>query len=190
MKNNYFSFFTTYACLLFSVWLSSSFCNAQTTVTIYPTNSSMNTGYVQSNGTKYSDNMQVSTSTTYGRGWAKFPLSSIPAGATISAVTIQFYTYGGSTSSGANTIRGFTGDPVSMTGATLYNTIGAGTSYNSSTWTIGSTVSPSLNSRVLAGAETFLQGQIGTGFVNFGFVRGSSNLHSIYGFSNIALGYW
>jgi hypothetical protein len=144
----------------------------------------MNTGYVQSNGTKYSDNMQVSTSTTYGRGWAKFPLSSIPAGATISAVTIQFYTYGGSTSSGANTIRGFTGDPVSMTGATLYNTIGAGTSYNSSTWTIGSTVSPSLNSRVLAGAETFLQGQIGTGFVNFGFVRGSSNLHSIYGFSN------
>ena len=184
MKNNYFSFFTTYACLLFSLWLSSSFCNAQTTVTIYPANSSMNTGYVTSAGAKYSDNMQVSTSTTYGRGWAKFPLAAIPVGSTVTAVTIQFYTYSGSASTGANTIRGFLGDPVTMAGATLFNTIGAGTSYNSSTWTIGSTTTPSLNSRVLAGAEGFVQSQLGTGYVNFGFVRGSSNLHAIYGYSN------
>ena len=186
MKANYFSFFTKFNCvaLLLALWFSSNTTNAQITTTIYPTNSSMNTGYVRSIGTKYSDNMQVSSSTTYGRGWAKFPLSSIPAGATVNAVTIQFYTFGGSVSSGLNTIRGFTGDPVSMTGTTLYNTIGAGTSYNSSTWTIGTTTTPSLNSRVLAGAETFLQGQIGTGFVNFGFVRSSSSLHSIYGFSN------
>ena len=156
---------------------------AQTTVTIYPNTASMNTGYVQSNGSKFNGDMQVSTSTTYGCGWAKFPLSAIPSNATINSVTIEFYTYAGNSSSVANTIRGFTGDPVTMTGSTLYNAIGTGTSYNSSTWTIGTTSSPSLNSRSLT-AAAFVQSQLGTGYVNFGFVRGSSNLHAIYGTPN------
>ena len=186
MKTNYFSFFTKFNCvaLLLALWFSSNTTNAQITTTIYPTNSSMNTGYVTSGGVKYSDAMQVSTSTTYGRGWAKFPLTSIPTGSTVTAATIEFYTFGGTVSSGVNSITGFTGDPVSMTGTTLYNTIGIGTSYNSSTWTIGTTTTPSLNSRALAGGAPFVQGQIGTGYVNFGFVRGSTNLHSVYGFSN------
>jgi hypothetical protein len=170
--------------LLTSFLFLLSSLNAQITTTIYPTNSSMNTGYVRSTGAKYSDNMQVSTSTTNGRGWAKFPLTSIPVGSTVSAATIEFYTFGGSTSGSANTIRGFTGDPVAMSGTTLYNTIGTGSLFNSSTWTIGTTTTPSLNSRALAGGAQFVQGQISTGYVNFGFVRGSSNLHSIYGFSN------
>jgi hypothetical protein len=186
MKTNYFSFFTKLnrVALLLALWFSSNTTNAQITTTIYPTNSSMNTGYVTSGGVKYSDDMQVSTSTTYGRGWAKFPLTSIPTGSTVTAATIEFYTYGGSVSSGVNSITGFTGDPVSMTGSTLYSTIGSGTSYNSSTWTIGTTTTPSLNSRALSGAASFVQGQIGTGYVNFGFIRGSTNLHSVYGFSN------
>jgi hypothetical protein len=168
--------------LLFTLLLSHHLVNGQT-VTIYPNNASMNTGYVQSNGTKYSDNMQVSTSTTYGRGWAKFPLTAIPAGSTVNSVVIEFYTFGGTASTGVNSIKGFTGDPVSMAGATLYTTIGAGATYNSSTWTIGTTTTPSLNSRTLT-AAAFVQSQLATGHVNFGFIRGSTNLHSVYGYSN------
>ena len=145
----------------------------------------MNTGYVTSAGTKTSGNMLVSTSTTYGRGWAKFPLTSIPSGSVITGVTIKFYTYGGTTSATSNTIRGFTGDPVTMTGSTLYSTIGTGTVYETSTWTIGTTTTPSLNTKVLAAAGiTYVQNQLATGYVNFGFVGGSTSLQSIYGYNN------
>jgi hypothetical protein len=70
-----------------------------------------------------------------------------------------------------------------MAGTTLFNAIGAGTAYNSSTWTIGTTTSPSLNSRSLT-AAAFVQSQLAAGYVNFGFVRGSTNLHAIYGTAN------
>ena len=157
----------------------------QLTSTLYPTNSTMNTGYVTSGGTKTSGNMLVSTSTTYGRGWAKFPLTSIPTGSVITAVTIKFYTYGGTASATSNTIRGFNGDPVTMTGSTLYSTIGSGTSYNTSTWSIGSTTTPSLNTKNLSTAGvTFVQNQLSIGYVNFGFIGGSTSLQSIYGYSN------
>lgn len=155
------------------------------TVTIYPTASSMNTGYVTSAGSKTSDNMQVSTSTTYGRGWAKFSLANIPANATINSVSVIFYTYGGQTSTTVNQITGFTGDPVSMVGSTLYATIGSGTSFNSSAWTIGTSTSPSLNTKVLSAAGiTFVQNQLAAGSISIGFIRGSTNLHSIYGYSS------
>lgn len=155
------------------------------TVTIYPTASSMNTGYVTAAGTKTTDNMQVSTSTTYGRGWAKFSLANIPSNATINSVSVIFYTYGGASSSTVNQITGFTGDPVTMIGSTLYTTIGSGTSFNSSTWTIGTSTSPSLNTKVLsASGITFVQNQLAAGSINIGFVRGSANLHSIYGYSS------
>ena len=145
----------------------------------------MNTGYVTSAGSKTSGNMLVSTSTTYGRGWAKFPLTSIPSGSVITAVTIKFYTYGGTASATSNTIRGFTGDPVTMTGSTLYSTIGSGTTYNTSTWTIGTTTTPSLNTKVLIPTGiTYVQNQLSTGYVNFGFVGGSTSLQSIYGSNN------
>ena len=157
----------------------------QLTFTFSPTSASMNTGYVTSVGTKNTGNLLVSTSTTYGRGWAKFPLTSIPSGSQITGVTIQFYTFGGTSSTTSNTIRGFTGDPVTMTGSTLYTTIGSGTIYNTSTWTIGTSTSPSVNSKALSTAGvTFVQNQLSTGYVNFGFVGGSSNLQSIYGYIN------
>lgn len=150
--------------------------------TLYSTNTSMNTGYVKSTGTKTTGNLAVSTSTTYGRGWAKFPLTSIPSGSVITDVTIKFYIYGGAPSTTANTIRGFTGDPVTMNGTNLYSSIGSGTIYNTSTWTIGTTTTPSLNIKVLtSGGVNYVQNQLATGYVNFGFVAGSSSLHSIYG---------
>jgi hypothetical protein len=159
--------------------LMSGLVSGQTTVNIYPADLTFSSGYVTSAGTKYSGDMQVSTNTTYGRGWIKFPLSSLPSNAIISDVTISFYFYTGATSSAQNTIRGFYGDPVTMAGTTLYNDIGAGTSYNSSTWDINT-----WNVRVLSGAESYVQNAISTGYVNFGFFRGSSNLHGIYGYTN------
>lgn len=156
----------------------------QLSATLYPLSSSMHTGYVSSNGTKTSGNLLVSSNTTNGRGWVKFPSSSIPLGSVITAVTIKFYTYGGSSSTTSNTIRGFTGDPVTMTGTTLYSTIGAGTVYNTSTWSIGTTSNPSLNTKVLsADGISYVQSQLSTGYINFGFVGGSTNLQSIYGYS-------
>ena len=155
----------------------------QSIVTIYPVSSSMNTGYVTSAGTKNSGDMQVSTGINYGRGWAKFSLSSIPTSATITGVTIKFYTFGGTSSATTNTIRGFTGNPTTMTGSTLYSAIGTGTVFNTSTWTIGTINSPSLNTKILS-AESFVQQQLSIGYVNFGFVRGSTSLHSIYGKNN------
>lgn len=161
----------------------------QITTTLYPTNSTMNTGFVTSTGSKTSGNMSVSTSTTYGRGWAKFPLSSIPSGSVITGVTIKFYTYGGTSSTSSNTIRGFTGDPVTMTASSIYIAIGSGTAYNTSTWTIGTSTTPSLNTKVLSSAGiTYVQNQLATGYVNFGFVGGSTNLQSIYGYSNSTYG--
>jgi large repetitive protein len=159
--------------------LMSGLVSGQTTVNIYPADLNFSSGYVTSAGSKFSGDMQVSTSTTYGRGWIKFPLNSIPSNAIISDVTISFYFYTGATSSAQNTIRGFYGDPVTMAGTTLYNDIGAGSSYNSSTWDINT-----WNTRVLTGAAAYVQNQISTGYVNFGFFRGSSNLHGIYGYTN------
>jgi hypothetical protein len=176
------SYYFIYLFLIFS-FFQNIFYSQSVTTTLYPTSSNLNTGYVTSSGTKYSDNMQVSTSTSYGRGWAKFSLSSIPTSATINSVTIIFYTYGGTSSTNANTITGFTGDPLTMVGSTLYSAIGSGTSFNTSTWSIGTTTSPSLNSKSLS-ATTFVQQQLSSGYVNFGFVRGAANLHSIYGYSN------
>lgn len=154
----------------------------QTTVTIYPTASSMNTGWVNSAGTKTSGDMQVSTSTSYGRGWAKFPLSSIPSNASITSVVLKFYTYG-NTANTVNTIRGFIGNPVTMTGTTLYTTIGNGSVYNSSVWTNGTSSNPFLNTLSLS-ANAFIESQMATGYVNFGFDRGGASLYSIYGFAN------
>jgi hypothetical protein len=152
--------------------------------TIYPTSVSMNTGYVKSTGSKTSGSMLISLSSTYGRGWVKFPLTSIPLGSVINDVTIKFYTFGGTSSTSSNTIRGFTGDPVTMTGSTLYSTIGSGTTYNTSTWTIGTSTTPSLNTKVLSSAVAYVQSQLATGYVNFGFVGGNTNLQSIYGYNN------
>jgi len=146
----------------------------QLTTTIYPINSTMNTGYVTSTGTKISGDILVPS----GRGWAKFPLTSIPSGSVITGVTIKFYTYGGTTSN-FNQIKSLGGDPVTMTGTSLYGAfmVGNGTIYNTSTWTVGTSTTPSLNTIVLPSAISHVQFALASGWVNFGFINANTNLY-------------
>lgn len=159
----------------------------QLTTTLYPTNSTMNTGYVQS-GVKYSGHLGVGNASpgfTYGRGWAKFPLTTIPSGSIITDVTIKFYSFGGTSSTTNNWITGFIGDPVTLQGSSIYNLIGSGQTFSVQPWTIGSTSAPSLNV-ITTTAISFVQSQLSAGYVNFGFMTstGSTNLNDIYGYNN------
>lgn len=156
---------------------------AQTTVTIYPNTGTYCSGYVSSTGTKYNGNIQLSNGSILRRGWANFPLTAIPQNASISSISIIFYSYSGTELNATNTITGFIGDPITMNGNDLYNSIGTGNVFNSSSWSIGTSTNPSLNSKSLT-ASAFVQQQLSVGHVNFGFIRGATDIYSIYGFSS------
>lgn len=167
------------AMLLFMV-LSSA--NAQTTVTITctGTSGSFNSGSVTSGGTK-SDGNLVNLSSTGSHGWARYDLSSIPPGATVTSVTANFTTYSSTSSSIANNIYGFTGNPATMGGGALYSACASGSSFNNSSWTANAANSKTLNSAGIA----FIQSNLG-GLVNIGYVRGSTNIYNIYGYPGTA----
>jgi hypothetical protein len=152
--------------------------SAQTTVTIYATGAagSYNTGSVNSAGTKNDGNMITINSST-NRGWAKFDLSSIPAGALIVSANAVFTTYTSTASGAINNLYGFLGDPFSMSGTALYTACGSGTSFAAGTWTANATNTFALN----ATGTTFLQNNFG-GLVDIGYVRGSTNTYNIYGY--------
>jgi len=171
---------------VFSLFLLPMAGTAQTTVSVYATGTpgSYNTGSVSVNGLKLDGNIDsvsignASPYFTQFRGWASFDLSAIPAGATITAATLYFTTYNGTTSSGAtNTISGFVGSPATMTGVNLFNAIGGGTTINSSAWTANGLQTQPLN----AAGVTLLQSNLG-GTVNVGFMRAGYLAYYIYGY--------
>jgi len=122
------------------------------------------------------------TSTT-NRGFASFDLSTIPAGSIINSVTLSFTTFSSTSSTATNNIYGFTGDPSAIAGATLYTNAGSGTSFNNTSWTANAANSKALNAAGIA----FIQNNAAQSFVNLGFVRGSSNSYSIYGYPGTAV---
>ena len=86
MKKILLSAFATVS-LFFSV-------SAQTTVTLTATGAtgSFNTGSVNSAGTKNDGNM-VTINSGANVGWAKFDLSTLPAGAVVMSANCEFTTY-------------------------------------------------------------------------------------------------
>ncbi len=134
------------------------------------------TGSVSSAGVKNDGNM-ITINSSANRGWARYDLSYLPAGATIISANVVFTTYSTTLSGATNNIYGFTGDPNSMTGAALYTACGSGTSFNATSWAANTVLTKALNGT----GVTFLQTNLG-GFVNFGFVRGSTNTYNIYGY--------
>lgn len=158
--------------------LSAAIGQAQTTVTITCTGTtgSFNSGSVTSGGTKSDGNM-VNLSSTASRGWGRFDLSSIPSGSTVTSVTANFTTYSSTSSAISNNIYGFTGNPASMGGTTLYNSCASGSSFNNTPWTANAANSVNFN----AAGITFIQTNIG-GLINIGYVRGSTNTYNIYGY--------
>ncbi len=167
--------------LMFAVMLINTSVGAQVTVTINATGTtgSFKTGAVNAGGTKVDGNLtNISTTTGANRGWASFNLSSLPAGAIITAVDVIFTTYSSTLSTATNSIRGFIGDPATIAGATLYTNINSGTLLNSLSWPAAATVTASVSATGLA----FFQANANSPNVVIGFVRGSTNSYNIHGY--------
>lgn len=155
--------------------------SAQVTVTINATGTtgSFKTGAVNAAGTKVDGNLtNISTTAGANRGWASFDLSTLPAGAAITAVDVIFTTYSSTLSSATNSIRGFIGNPVTTAGATLYTNINNGTLLSSVSWPAAATVTAGVSATGL----TFFQANANNPNVVIGFVRGSTNSYNIHGY--------
>lgn len=156
---------------------------SQTTVTITAAGvaGSFNTGSVNSAGVK-NDGDIINLNTTTNAGWAKFNLTSIPAGAVIMATNCVFTTFSTTASSIANNLYGFVGDPAMITGTTLYSNCNSGTTFNSSTWAANATNTQTLNTT----GVSFIQTNIASPQLCIGYSRGSTNNYNIYGYSGTA----
>ena len=157
------------------LWAGSSW--GQTTITCTGTAGSYKSGSVSSAGVK-SDGAMVTINSSGNRGWANFDLTTIPAGATVTAVSATFTTYTSTSSSATNNLYGFTGDPATMGGVALYTACGAGSTFNNTSWTANGA-----NTKVFTAAGiAFVQANCGS-TVNIGYVRGSTNNYNIYGYN-------
>ena len=174
MKKLILTCFTSLALLLGS--------QAQITVTITATGAagSFNTGSVNSAGVKNDGNM-ININQTTNAGWAKFDLTSIPAGAVVSAATCVFTTYTTTSSGITNNLYGFIGDPAVITGTVLYTNCNTGTSFNASTWTANAINTKTLNT---AGIN-FISSNVSSNQLCIGYSRGSTNNYNIYGYPGV-----
>ena len=157
--------------------------SAQTTVTITCTGAaaSFQSGSVNATGTKNDGNM-ITINSSSNRGWAHFNLTTIPANAIVSAVTANFTTYTSVSSGATNNLYGFSGDPSSITGATLYTNCASGASLFAGTWTANA-----LNAKVLnATGIAFIQAQVNANNANIGYVRASTNTYNIAGYPGVS----
>ena len=163
-----------FAALTLSIGVS-----AQTTVTITATGTagSFNTGSVNSAGVKNDGNM-VTINSGANAGWAKFDMTSIPAGAVIMSANCLFTTYTTTSSGALNNLYGFVGDPAVITGTALYTSCNSGATLNNTAWTANAANTKTLN----ATGVTFVQNNITSNQLCIGFSRASTNTYNIYGY--------
>lgn len=156
--------------VLLTLFCAAANIQAQTaTITCTGTTGSFNSGFVTSGGTKTDGNLIVDGATTLRRGWASFDLSSIPAGSTVTSVSLKFTVTSNNAVSGvANGIFGFIGTPSAIAGATLYANCASGTNFNNATWAQNTTNTLAFN----AAGITFITGRLGSN-CNIGFLRGN-----------------
>ena len=153
------------------------------TININPVAATYNTGYITNGGTKFSDAIQLDGSGgTQWRGYLKFPLSAIPSsGANITSSTLYITNNGSVSGTETNNVRALgSTDPVTATGTTFYDAIGAGTSYNASVWSNTGTLSLLLNSTASTDIQTRLASP---GYIAIGLTRGGGNVYNFYGYS-------
>lgn len=145
------------------------------------------TGSVNAAGVKNDGNM-VTLNTGANRGWAVFDLSSIPAGSSISSVSLSFTTYSSLNSTLLNFIGGYVwtpaNDPATMAGSALYTQLAtnAANDFDNSTW---STTTP-LNTKTLNADGVAAVAASAGGKIVLSFVRGSTNTYNIYGYPGAA----
>ncbi|MBS7788255.1 T9SS type A sorting domain-containing protein [Flavobacterium sp. CYK-55] len=149
-------------------------------ININPISGTNNTGFTSSS-TKTSGNITCNSGSL--RGYIKFPLSSLPAGASISSATLTLVNNNSATVSGAtNNVRALGNtDPTSATASSLYNASGSGTSYSAATWSNTGSVVLTLNSS----ARTDIQNRISSpGYLAVGLHRGGTADYNFFGFGN------
>src|SRR6185437_13746886 len=140
-------------------------------------------GYTTST-TKTDGNITVasaSASPPVRLGYLKFPLTGIPAGATINSSTLNLTNNASGALSGQpNNVTALgNNDPTTTLASTLFNAINAGTSYNGGTWNNTGTISLVLN----AAAISDIQSRI-SGYIAMGLVRGpGSSIYNFYGYN-------
>ena len=156
---------------------------AQTTVTITATGTagSFNTGSVNSGGTK-NDGDMITINSGANAGWAKFDLSSLPPSAVVTAVSCAFTTYSTTSSTAANNLYGFIGDPAVIAGTTLYTNCTSGTTFNNTSWTANATNTKVLN----AAGVSFVASNVTSTQLCIGYARASTNTYNIYGYGAAA----
>ena len=124
---------------------------SQTTITCTGTLGSFQSGSVTAAGVKNDGNMiNINTTGTGTRGWAHYDLTSIPAGSTVTAVTANFTTFTSVASGALNNMYGFTGDPATIPGTTLYAACASGTSFNNTSWAANALNTKAFNAAGLA----------------------------------------
>ncbi len=153
--------------------------NQPQSISINPEIGTNNTGFT-STSSKTSGDIQVNSGSL--RGYLKFPLSALPADATITS-SILTLTHNGtnSTSTATNTVTALgNNDPVTTAANTLYSAIGSGTTYSSSIWPLSGSFDLSLNST----ANSNIQSRISSpGYIAMGLVRGGTDNFFFHGFA-------
>ncbi|MFN8274465.1 MAG: T9SS type A sorting domain-containing protein [Flavobacteriaceae bacterium] len=149
-------------------------------IDINPLSTTNHTGFTSSS-TKTSGNITCNSGSL--RGYLRFPLSSIPAGATISSATLTLVNNNSTTvSTATNNVRALgNNDPASTAASTLYNACGSGTSYSATTWSNTGSVVLSLNSSATADIQSRISSP---GYLAVGLHRGGTADYNFFGFGN------
>ncbi len=161
--------------------------NPQTVINIFPSNATNNTGFVTSSA-KTDNGIQCNNGGGERRGFIKFPLTAIPAGATIVSSTLRLTNNNSITPSGANNDVKPLGntDPVAgtSTASVLFNAIGAqnsGTFYSRTTWSNTGVITLALGSN----ATTDIQSRFASpGYIAMGLARGGTGVFNLFGYSS------
>ena len=169
-----------------SVVASNSCGNSTTqTISIFPVNATNNSGYTTSS-TKTSNGIQCNNSFGERRGFVKFPLTTIPTGATIVSASLSLVNNASGTSSAANNDVKPLGntDPTIATASTLFTAIGAqnsGTFYSRTPWSNTGTVTLTLGANAITDIQARFDNEA---YIAIGLARGGSAVYNFFGYSS------
>jgi hypothetical protein len=151
---------------------------------VNPFTSLNGTGYVSNQSyTKMGADLQVSTAIndTCGRGFMKFDLSGLPAGAVITSATLLYFNHWREGASSAlNSLYPLTLDPQSASGTDLYSDCGDGPVLWSGVWSGSAPVW--IESALNEEGINYLNSQINAGWAGFGIVRSATALFAFSGY--------
>lgn len=156
------------------------------TVNYYPTNTTFWTGYQTSSTTKTSGQIRVTSG--LNQGWAKFDLSALPVGCTVTQATYYGYHYSTTSTTKICQITGMgTVEPVAATAGAIAAQIPSGTQYNGNYTFGGATYSwnpGALNSNALTDIAAAAGSWIALGF---SYLSGSTTFMYHYGINGFGL---